>query len=195
MASGATDDITINATAPDDTVVPAGGMSSSNTASISSSATNDPIVSNNSGTATFTIQRDGADMSIAKTKSPNPVAQGSPLTSILRATNNGPRALGAGDTITITDTLPGGESYTGATSFTSNGWTCSYTAPLFTCTLPGPLAVGATTAAVSLITTATLTASLTNQGCVSIAGTYADPNAANNCTSASSTSTPQRASS
>ena len=193
MASGATDDITINATAPDDTVVPAGGMSSSNTASISSSATNDPIVSNNSGTATFTIQRDGADMSIAKTKSPNPVAQGSPLTSILRATNNGPRALGAGDTITITDTLPGGESYTGATSFTSNGWTCSYTAPLFTCTLPGPLAVGATTAAVSLITTATLTASLTNQGCVSIAGTYADPNAANNCTSASSTSTPQRA--
>ncbi|MFL6601576.1 MAG: SdrD B-like domain-containing protein [Steroidobacteraceae bacterium] len=191
--SGASDDITIAATAPDNTVVPSGGMSSSNTAAISSGVTNDPVSSNNSGSVTFTIQRDGADMSISKTKSPNPVAQNSPLTSVLRTTNNGPRALGAGDTITITDTLGTGENYTGAASFTSNGWTCSYAAPIFSCTLPGPLAVGATTPAISLVTTATSTSALTNQGCVTIAGTYADPNAANNCTSATSTSTLQRA--
>jgi uncharacterized repeat protein (TIGR01451 family) len=142
----------------------------------------------------FTIQRDGSDLSIAKTKSPNPVAQGAALTSVLRATNNGPRAVGSGDSIAITDTLPTGETYSGSPTFSNNGWTCTYSAPAFTCTLPGPLAVGAATPTVSLVTTATDAASLTNQGCVALtSATLTDPNSTNNCTSAASTSTAARA--
>ena len=137
-------------------------MAATNTASISASSA-DPDSTNNSGLVNFTIQRDGSDLSIAKTKSPNPVAQGAALTSVLKATNNGPRAVGSGDTITITDTLPAGETYSGSPTFSNNGWTCTYSAPVFTCTMPGPLAVGATTPTVSLVTTATGAASLTNQ--------------------------------
>jgi len=190
---GATDDITISVTAPDNAVVPPGGMAATNTASISASSA-DPDSTNNSGLVNFTIQRDGSDLSVTKSKSPNPVAQGAALTSVLRATNNGPRAVGGGDTITITDTLPAGETYSGSPTFSNNGWTCSYSAPVFTCTLPGPLAVGATTPTVSLITTATGAASLTNQGCVGLtSATLSDPNSTNNCTSAASSSTAARA--
>ena len=193
LTTSSTDDITISATAPDNTVVPPGGLSTSNTASISSS-TSDPDSTNNAGSVSFLVQRDGSDLSITKTKSPNPVAQGSPVTSVLRVTNNGPRNLTASDTITVTDTLPAGEDYSGTPSFTNNGWNCSYSTPVFTCTMPGPLSVGASTPTVTLVTTATGAASLTNQGCVALSGTaLTDPNGGNNCTSASSSSTAARA--
>ncbi|HWM69579.1 MAG TPA: SdrD B-like domain-containing protein, partial [Steroidobacteraceae bacterium] len=190
---GATDNITISATAPDNTVVPPAGMAATNTASISATSA-DPDSTNNTGLVNFTIQRDGSDLSVSKTKSPNPVAQGAALTSVLQATNNGPRAVGSGDTITITDTLPTGETYSSSPTFSNNGWICTYSAPVFTCTLPGPLAVGAKTPTVSLVTTATGAASLTNQGCVALtSATVTDPNSTNNCTSAASSSTAARA--
>src|SRR5207253_6172070 len=125
-----TDDITISATAPDNTVVPPAGMAATNTASISASSA-DPDSTNNSGLVNFTIQRDGSHLSVSKTKSPNPVAQGAALTSVLQATNNGPRAVGSSDTVTITDTLPTGETYSGSPIFSNNGWACSYSAPVF----------------------------------------------------------------
>ncbi|MFO1467451.1 MAG: SdrD B-like domain-containing protein, partial [Steroidobacteraceae bacterium] len=189
---GATDNISVTATAPDDTFVPAGGMSSSNTATISAS-TADPNAGNNSGTVNFTLQRDGADMSITKTRSPNPVAQGATITSVLTARNNGPRALTAGSTITITDTLPAGEDYTGPASFTNNGWSCAFAAGVFTCTRNGPLAINTNAPALTLTTTATGAASLTNQGCVALGGAITDPNSANDCVSASVASTAARA--
>jgi large repetitive protein len=43
--------------------------------------------------------------------------------------------------ITTTITLPSG--VTAPTNFTSNGWTCSTSAPTVTCTNPGPIAAGA----------------------------------------------------
>ncbi len=169
-----------------------GGLATSNTASISSS-TQDPDLTNNAGTVNFTVMRDGADFSISKTKTPNPVAQGSPLTSTIVTVNNGPRALLGSDTITVVDTLPAGEDYAGAASFTDNGWNCTFAAPAFTCTRPGPLAVGASTPALSLVTTATAPTALTNQACVSLSGSQADPNNTNNCVSAGSSSTAARA--
>jgi len=189
---GATDNVVITATAPDNTVVPAGGMSSSNTATISSSTT-DPITGNNTGTVNFTLQRDGADLSISKTKSPNPVAQGSAVTSVLTARNNGPKALTAGSTITITDTLPAGEDYTGPATFSNNGWSCSFASPVFTCTRTGALAINTNAPTLTLTTTATGAASITNQGCVALAGSIIDPNNGNDCTSASVSSTAARA--
>ena len=190
---GATDNVVINATAPNNSVVPAGGMSSSNTASITSN-TSDPAGANNTGTVNFTMQRDGADMSISKTKSPNPVAQGSAVTSILTARNNGPRALTAGSTITITDTLPAGEDYSGPASFSNNGWSCSFASPVFTCTRTGALAINTNAPTLTLTTTATgATSSLTNQGCVALSGGIADPNNGNDCSAASVNSTAARA--
>ena len=189
---GATDDITVTATAPNDVVVPPGGLATSNTASISAS-TPDPDNTNNSGTVNFTVMRDGADFSITKTKTPNPVAQGSPLTSTIVTTNNGPRALLGADTVTVVDTLPAGEDYAGASPFTNNGWNCTYAAPAFTCTRAGPLAVGASAPALVLVTTATSPTSLTNQACVGISGSQADPNNTNDCVSAGSSSTAARA--
>jgi uncharacterized repeat protein (TIGR01451 family) len=193
MPVGATDNITITTTAPDNSVVPAAGLSTSNTASIDSSITTDPDNTNNTGSVAFTIQRDGADMSITKTKGPNPVAQGAPITSVLTARNNGPRALAADTSITLTDTLPAGEDYSGAASFMNNGWTCTFAAPVFTCTRPGPLAINTNAPTLTLVTTATAAALLTNQGCVSLSGALADANNTNDCVSASSDSTAARA--
>ncbi|MET0281805.1 MAG: SdrD B-like domain-containing protein, partial [Steroidobacteraceae bacterium] len=188
MPVGASNDITINATAPDNTVVPPAGLVAANTANVAAT-TADPEGANNASTVNFTVQRDGADMSIFKAKSPNPVAAGSPLTSTMRATNGGPRALTGTDTLTITDTLQVGEDYSGSAAFTDNGWNCTFAAPTFTCARAGPLAVGATTPTLTLVTTATSAAALTNQACIGITGAQTDPNGANNCTTASSGST------
>jgi uncharacterized repeat protein (TIGR01451 family) len=192
MPAGATNDISITATAPDDTVVPPAGMASSNTASISTAAA-DPNLTNNNGTVNFSIRRDGSDLSITKTKSPNPVASGGTLTSVMQVRNNGPRALVAGDTLTITDTLPTGEDYSGAASFTNNGWNCTFAAPAFTCSHAGPLAVNTNSATLTLTTIATDPTSLTNQACTSVTGSQIDPNNTNDCTSATSSSTIQHA--
>lgn len=192
LPSGATDNITINATAPDNTFVPAGGMSSSNTASISTT-TADPNNGNNSGTSSFSIQRDGADLTISKSKTPNPVAQGSAVSSQLLVHNNGPRAVPVGGTITITDSLPAGESYSGAASFTANGWACTFASPAFTCTLAGPLAIGADAPLLTLATTASGTGTITNLGCVALAGAVTDGNNSNDCATASTLATGARA--
>lgn len=192
MPVAASDNITITATAPDNTVVPPAGLATSNTANISAT-TIDPAGSNDNGSVNFTIQRDGIDLSVDKTKTPDPVAAGSPLTSVMRATNNGPRALALADTITIADTLQAGETYTGPSPFNVNGWSCTYSAPTFTCSRSGPLAVGATTPDLTLVTTATAPAPLTNQACVSFTGAQSDPNGGNDCASANANSTAQRA--
>jgi large repetitive protein len=188
MPVGASDNITITATAPDNATVPPAGLATSNTTNISAS-TSDADNGNNSDTVNFTVQRDGADLSIAKSKGPNPVASGAPLTSVMQATNNGPRALIGSDTITISDTLPAGEDYSGPSPFTDNGWSCTYAASTFTCSRPGPLAVGATTPELRLVTTATAPTSLTNQACVSSTGGQSDPNDGNDCVSANASST------
>jgi uncharacterized repeat protein (TIGR01451 family) len=188
MPVGASNDITITATAPNNATVPASGLATSNTTNISAT-TADSDNGNNTDTVNFTIQRDGADLSITKTKGPNPVASGAPLTSVMQAMNNGPRALTGSDTITISDTLPAGEDYSGPPSFGNNGWSCTFAAPTFTCSRPGPLAIGATTPDLTLVTTATAPASLTNQACVTSTGSQSDPNNGNDCTSANSSST------
>ncbi|HJT95073.1 MAG TPA: DUF11 domain-containing protein, partial [Mycobacterium sp.] len=141
MDAGATDNITVSATAPDDSVVPPGGMSTTNTATIGSSVTADPDLTNNSGSVTFPILRDGADLSIAVIKSPDPVAAGTDITSTITVHNSGPRSVGPGDVVTVTTTLPAGEDYSGPGTFNTNGWSCSFTAGAFTCTRNGPLGI------------------------------------------------------
>ena len=73
------------------TVAPA-GSSFTNTASITSD-TPDGDSSNNSGSVNVAVRPDGADLRLSKTKTPNPVAQGSDMVSTITVTiwaPNGP---------------------------------------------------------------------------------------------------------
>ena len=69
----------------------------------------DPNAGNNTGSAS--VSTTSADLSIAKTDSPDPVAAGQSLTYTVSVVNNGPDA--AGNT-TVTDTLPPGVSFISA---------------------------------------------------------------------------------
>ena len=160
-AVGATNDITVQATAP------ASGTGITNTTVITSTLpppgpTPDPNLSNNTGSVTFDIVPDGADLSITKSKTPNPVAQGSNITSTMRVTNNGPRATSG--TLTVTDTLSAGETYV---SGSGTNWSCSHNGVnpggVVTCTYSAtPLNSGAQTSLLTVITTATDAGVLTN---------------------------------
>ena len=185
-AVGATDNITIVATAPE-ALTPA---PYTNTATISAT-TPDAVSSNNTGSASFNLMPDGADLSIAKTKSPNPVAQGAAMASTLTVHNAGPRQAGA-NTIIVTERLEDVlESYV---SFTGTGWTYSgasssggYTTHTFTYTLA--LNSGANANALSISSTAVGTGAITNQATVAYSGTPGDWDLSNNATTASVTAT------
>ncbi|MBN1255083.1 MAG: DUF11 domain-containing protein [Deltaproteobacteria bacterium] len=184
-AVGATDDILVQATAP------VSGAGITNTGVITST-TPDPNLSNNSDSITFDIVPDGADLSVNKTKSPDPVAQGSDITSTFVMTNNGPRATSG--TLTLVETLPAGETYQ---SYSGTDWSCSYAAgppETLTCTYSAtPLAVGASTSTLTIITTATGTGPLTNIGTVSDVGGQPDGVPGNNDDSETVVSTAEKA--
>ena len=196
LPAGATDNITIVATAPSNAVVGQTGTTYTNTATIASS-TNDPSGGNNSGAVNILVLPDGADLRITKSKTPNPVAQGSTLTSTITVINGGPRV--ATGPLRMVDLLPAGETFVSATGA---GWTCSNTAQTITCDHPNGagLAVGAALPAITVTSTATASGTLTNTACTGgsvPAGSGAtplppvegDPNATNDCTSVGSSST------
>ena len=200
LAVGATDDITIVATAPADAAVAAAGASFTNTATISS-ATPDPISSNNSGSATVAVLRDGADLRLSKTKTPNPVALGSNMTSTIVVANNGPRS--ATGPLRVVESLFPGESFVSASG---TGWVCVLSNPNLVCEHPntGGLAVGSALPTLTLITQATAAGPVSNQACTgaSLPGLGAagqarpplegDPNASNDCVTVGATSTTTR---
>ena len=138
LPTSATDIITVVATAPSSAVVGQTGTTYSNTAAISSAST-DPNPGNNTGSVNITVQPDGADLRIAKRKTPDPVAQGSPLTSTITVTNDGPRS--ATGPLRVVE-LMAGETYVSASGA---GWSCGATAaPTIVCNNSnvGGLAVG-----------------------------------------------------
>jgi len=182
-AVGAANDISITATAP----VTASLQSFSNTATISA-ATLDPAPSNNtSNTVNFNVQPDGADLTISKTKTPNPVAQGSAITSTITVRNLGPQAVPAGGTITVTETGAAGETLVSASGA---GWTCGAPAGnAITCTRPGPLALNADAPAITVNSTATAAGTLTNTASVALSGPVSDPVAGNNSVGTGTNST------
>jgi uncharacterized repeat protein (TIGR01451 family) len=198
-AVGATNNITLVATAPTNAVIGPTGRTDTNTATITTTD-NDPNTSNNSNGVTFDILPDGADLRLAKSKSPNPVAQGSQVTSTITVTNGGPRR--ATGPLRIVDQLSG-ETYV---SESGTGWTCSVSGSTVTCDHPNAagLNAGASLPTLTIITTATVAGSATNQACTGsslpggAAGATArqplegDPNPANDCNSASTSSTSVR---
>ena len=197
-AVGAANDITIIAKAPSNALIGPTGTSYTNTATISTSD-NDPNPTNNSASITYNTLPDGADLRIAKSKSPNPVAQGSLVTSTITITNNGPRA--ATGKVKVIDQLSG-ETFE---SFSGAGWSCTL---LGTTTVDcehlnaGGLAVNASRTVI-IVTRATVDGSAINTACTGSslpAGAAAngatasqpiegDPNPTNDCTSQSTSST------
>ena len=188
LLSGASSPIVITTTAP--AIVPPAGLASSNTAAISS-ATYDGVSPNNSNTVNFNINPLQADLSLTKNKTPNPVAQGSNMTSTIVLHNNGP--LAATSPIRVTDQLAAGETFVSATG---TNWSCSEAGGVVTCSYVN-LPINNDSTPLSIVTTATSAVVLTNTACTgssAIGGSThpeGDVNVANDCQNASSNSTGQ----
>lgn len=165
------------------------GTSLPNSATVAAH-TYDPTPGNNTGSATATVSA-SADVKITKTMTSATFQAGTPVSYALAVTNLGPSA--AAGPITITDPLPAGTSFVSATGA---GWTCD-PIPAGTlganlhCTLAGPLAVGATPAAV--VVTAGLPSSQTSAvaNTATVSSPTTDPVPANNSSTVTNTPTTQ----
>jgi uncharacterized repeat protein (TIGR01451 family) len=130
------------------------------------------------GTGYCDIPAPEADLSIAKSDSPDPVFAGRELTYSLTVSNAGPDdATG----VTVTDTLPAGVAFNSASA--SQG-SCSQSSGTVTCNL-GSLASGAAPATVTIKVTPGSPGSITNTA--SVAANEDDNHPANNTESETTT--------
>ena len=90
----------------------ADGTTLSNSASIATNNTTDPVAANNSDTETTAVIA-RADLQVEKSDSPDPVIAGSNLTYTIKVTNLGPSDNSG---FTLSDALPAGTSFVSATS-------------------------------------------------------------------------------
>ena len=168
----------------------------SNTATVSIPET-DSNPANNSASVSVTSTND-ADLRLTKTASLDPVVPNQGYSYSLVVRNQGPLAIAAGQTITVTDTLPAGVVLTAVPSGT--GWTCSPSSgfPLdgatVSCTRPGPLAVNVSAPTITLSAIQTLAGTRSNMACVALSGAGpVDSTAGNDCSSASVSATATQA--
>lgn len=149
----------------------------------------DPNPANNTANATYRVVAPTADLSLTKTKTPNPVAAGELMTSTITVRNNGPAVLNysPASPLRVTDTVSADETYVSNNPL----WSCAQAGNVITCetTGTGTLAVNGTIA-LSLVTraSASANANLVNTACTGSTGgsgaTPNDTNAANDCTGA-----------
>lgn len=118
-----------------------------------------------------------ADLTIALTDGPDPVAAGSNLTYSIVISNAGPSTAAS---VTVTDPLPAGFSFVSATP--SQG-SCGHNAGVVTCPV-GALASGGSVA-ISLVAVPSLAVATTNT--VTASAAEFDPNTSNNSASAATT--------
>lgn len=124
----------------------------------------------------YTVQ--GANLSLAKTDSPDPVAPGGTLTYTLTVSNAGPATACQA---TATDTLPAGVSFVSASG---TGWNCSQASGVVSCTTTS-LAPGDAPPITIVVTAPNTPGLITNNATVST--NAFDPVTANNTTSADTT--------
>jgi uncharacterized repeat protein (TIGR01451 family) len=160
------------------TVTPQSVGTLTNDASVAGAET-DPSGTNNSASAQTTVNP-VADLSLAKSDSPDPVPIGGTLTYNLTVNNNGPSGATG---VTLTDNLPAGVAYQSASS--SQG-SCGHSAGVVTCNL-GSLVNGGTAMA-SITVTPQSDGTITNTA--TVAGAETDPVAPNNGASAQTTVDP-----
>lgn len=188
LAMGDTATFTITATVPSTGANSSGDVT--NTVAVTSS-TPDPAPANNTGSVTFTVLPDGADLSlVSKTKTPSLVAIWKPgdadpniglMTSTMQVRNLGPRV--ATSNVQITDTLAEGEEFMGVGA-ASTQWSCAAVPNVYTpgtpqqvtCTLDRALAVNANAQNLVLTTRArAASASLANRACTGGSGGSGEP--------------------
>jgi uncharacterized repeat protein (TIGR01451 family) len=120
-----------------------------------------------------------ADLSIAKTAAPNPVAVGQNLTYTLTVHNAGPNFA---NPVSVSDTLPAGVTLVSVSA--PPEWTCSSGSTSVSCTRP--LFFGGNTAQIVIVVKPTAEGSLTNAASVSCSfsnGGCIDPDHSNNTAS------------
>src|SRR5207244_4211830 len=149
-----------------------------NTAVVMASApAEDTNPANNTATAMTTVQR-FADLAITKT-GPATATAGTDITYTVTVTNNGPSTSSGG---TVTDTLPAGTTFAGASSG------CSQTAPnVVTCTFSTLAASASLTFNIGAHIAPTTTGTLTNAATVTATNAGEDTNGANNIATAMTT--------
>lgn len=149
----------------------------------------DPVSTNNQASIGVTGSND-ANLAMSKKATLNPVVPNQDFAFTLGVRNQGPLAVRAGQTITVTDTLPAGLVSTGTP--TGNGWTCGVVGQVVTCTRLGPLAVNAGAPDITVPVRAdSAPLSVTNEACLALSGT--GPTSASSCATAPVTSTTTRA--
>jgi len=166
--------VTVSPSAPNSTI--------SNQATVAA-VTADPNSANNTATATTTVVS-GADLSLTKTGSPNPVNTGQTLTYTLTVRNGGQLAAAS---VSVTDQLPRNTAFGAAT--TTQG-TCSLSQPtkrIVTCSL-GTIGSGSTATVTIIVTPPSKKTTITNTA--SVSSTTTDPNTANNSSSATTSVIP-----
>jgi uncharacterized repeat protein (TIGR01451 family) len=125
----------------------------------------DPVAGNNIDIELTTVLP-VADLSVAKSDAPDPVANGAPLTYTLDVANAGPDAATG---VVVTDFLPVGVDFVSAVA--SQGGPCTEAAGVVTCPL-GTIASGGT-ATVTITVTPTAPGTILNTAAVT--GDQADP--------------------
>ena len=166
-----------------------------NTATVT--APNDTNTTNDTSTVAVDVSNK-ADLTIGKWPSLNPVSVGQGYTYTVRASNNGPLPVAAGQTITVTESLPAGMSL--AADPSGNGWTCDAGSSFpragaftLTCTHSGPLGVGGSFDLYLPVVNSTA-ATPANSACVALSGTGpTDGISRNDCTSAGTITSTTRA--
>ncbi|MET0554094.1 MAG: DUF11 domain-containing protein [Vicinamibacteria bacterium] len=150
------------------TVAPGATGALANTASITPpSGVLDPDPLDNAATDTDTLTP-RADLSLAKSDSPDPVAPGGALTYTIAVTNLGPSTSPG---MTVTDTLPG------QVTFVSASPGCTYAAGTVTCAIGSLAPAAAATVTIEAVVSAGATTSLSNTA--TVAGGATDPVPAN----------------
>jgi uncharacterized repeat protein (TIGR01451 family) len=158
-----------------------------NTATVSSATTPDPVPSNNSSSDNSGTTQ-SADLQVVKTLTSSSLVAGQDATYSLAVTDKGPSD--AAGPVTLTDTLPTGETLPSGTTATGTGWTCSTeSGEQFTCTHATAITDGSETTVTLTVLLASdvLPQSITNTATVS--STTPDPAAGNNTSSATNSST------
>lgn len=180
---GASDDILIPLTAP--MVVVLTNVSVPVTISTVAGEEAAERMDNNNDSVDIRITPDGVDLSVSKSKTPQPVAVGSPIESTITVSNAGPQDALAG-TITLTDTLPADEGFT---SFSGTDWTCVDNTPDIDCTYNAVLPAGGTSSTLTINTIANAAGVLTNTAAVSYSGDPPDYDDSNDSAQGSVTAT------
>ena len=147
-----------------------------------SSPTTDPVPANETSTDNAGTTQ-SADLQVVKSLT-SPLVAGDSAIYSLAVTDNGPSD--AAGPVSLTDTLPAGETYVGATG---TDWSCSASSGTVTCTHATAITGGSETAVTLtvLLTSDVLPQSITNTATVS--SSTPDPDAGNNTDSTTNTST------